>query len=162
MAPTPATLTITITGVGIGTAGADQLLGNAGVNILAGKARQRYRSPAAAGNDKFLFDTAPNVHTNLDHITDFAHLPRQGRVERAHLQEQGRRPFRAIASLRRSVYAAAGAKAAHDASDRIVYNKTTGALYFDADGKGHVAAIEFAVLDHHPAAIDFHDFLMVA
>ena len=42
-----------------------------------------------------------------------------------------------------------------------IYNKTTGALYFDPDGTGHLPAVEFAVLLHHPA-ITFHDLLMVA
>ena len=52
--------------------------------------------------------------------------------------------------------------AAHDATDRIVCNKTTGALYFDEDGKGGAAPVEFAILATHPASLGFHDFVVIA
>ena len=101
------TLTITITGVGIGTAGADQLLGNAGVNILAGKAGNDTLT-GGSGNDKFLFDTALNIRTNLDHITDFAHL--HDKVELSGHVFKNKVGGHAIAINAQSVYAAAGAK----------------------------------------------------
>ena len=35
---------------------------------------------------------------------------------------------------------------AHDSSDRIIYQQTTGALFYDPDGDGAVAAVKFAQL----------------
>ena len=36
--------------------------------------------------------------------------------------------------------------AAHDASDRIIYNPTTGTLLYDSDGTGRTAAVQVAQL----------------
>jgi Ca2+-binding RTX toxin-like protein len=44
-------------------------------------------------------------------------------------------------------FAAAGASAAHDASDRLVYNTSTGDLWYDPDGTGSQAALHVARLD---------------
>ncbi|WP_099508020.1 calcium-binding protein [Microvirga ossetica] len=48
-------------------------------------------------------------------------------------------------------------KAAHDANDRIVYDKKTGALFYDADGTGKMAQVKFATLTNKPVlkATDF-------
>ena len=51
-------------------------------------------------------------------------------------------------------------KAAHDGSDRIVYDDKTGKLFYDADGNGGDAAVLFAKLDPH-LDLGFGDFLIV-
>jgi Ca2+-binding RTX toxin-like protein len=38
-----------------------------------------------------------------------------------------------------------------DANDHLLYNTSTGALYYDADGTGASNPIQFAALPDHPA-----------
>ena len=47
-----------------------------------------------------------------------------------------------------------------DASDRIVYNDDTGALFFDQDGNGAAAKVQFATVDDGLAMSNL-DFLLV-
>ena len=60
-------------------------------------------------------------------------------------------------------HAGAGVDAAHDASDRVLYNTTTGALWYDADGTGDAAAQLIATLGDasHPR-LSYVDILIVA
>ncbi|HET9427063.1 MAG TPA: VCBS domain-containing protein [Allosphingosinicella sp.] len=50
--------------------------------------------------------------------------------------------------------------AALDANDRIIYNSTTGALYYDADGNGAGAAVQFAQLDAN-VVLTISDFAVI-
>jgi Ca2+-binding RTX toxin-like protein len=48
-----------------------------------------------------------------------------------------------------------------DTSDRIIYNQTSGALFYDADGSGRSPALQIAILDSRPPGIDHTDFIIV-
>ncbi|WP_194164532.1 cadherin domain-containing protein [Microvirga thermotolerans] len=111
-----------------GLAGNDRLSGGLGRDVLAG----------GAGRDVFVFDTKPGK-TNLDRIVDFS-----VKDDTIHL---ARKVFKGIAKkgvLAKTAFHA-GAKA-HDADDRAVYDKKTGALFYDADGTGSAAAVQIATL----------------
>jgi Ca2+-binding RTX toxin-like protein len=45
------------------------------------------------------------------------------------------------------------------ATDRVVYNTSTGALYYDADGSGAGKAVQIAVLESKPV-LDYSDVLI--
>lgn len=133
-----------------GGAGADKLIGGAGSDRLTG----------GLGKDTFVFDTAASAATNLDTIGDFSRA--QGDKILFSLSA-----FAGLGSAGKltadKFYSAAGAKEALDASDRVIYDKTSGILYYDADGSGGIAAIAVANLGvtTHPA-LAFDDFLIVA
>ncbi|MET0531446.1 MAG: calcium-binding protein, partial [Microvirga sp.] len=50
---------------------------------------------------------------------------------------------------------------AHDANDRIIYNKQKGILLYDEDGTGAKAAIQIAILDRNIKKISEKDFFIV-
>jgi len=128
-----------------GGGGNDLLNGGSGADLLSGQ----------AGADTFLFNTALNAAANLDHLKDFA------TEDTINLENVIFPSLTTTGTLAASAFfSAAGATSAHDSTDRIVYNTTTGGLFFDADGAGGVAAVEFAVLDNH-AALTNVDFVVV-
>ena len=121
-----------------GRGGADTIFAGVGDDIIHGGAGMDVLT-GAAGADIFVFDTKPSAK-NVDEITDFS--VKSDVIGLDHLI------FRAIGKTGDLASSAfhIGNKAA-DASDRIIYNKNDGVLYYDADGTGSVAAVKFAVLD---------------
>ncbi len=121
-----------------GGLGSDKLSGGLGNDKLSGGLGKDV-SAGGGGRDIFVFDTRLNKKTNLDKIVDFNH-----RDDTIHLAKS---VFSKIS--KKGVLAKAAfwtGDKAHDASDRIVYNKKTGALFYDQDGNGSKAAIQFATL----------------
>ncbi|WP_267958219.1 calcium-binding protein [Cereibacter sphaeroides] len=123
--------------------GNDLLVGGLGGDILTG----------GAGADSFVFNTslaAPNV----DRITDFRVLDDTIRLENA--------VFAALSTgkLGASAFASNTSGKATDALDRLIYEKDSGALWYDADGNGSGARFQFATL---PAGLGLTaaDFLVI-
>jgi serralysin len=127
-----------------GGAGNDTLLGGAGNDQLTG----------GTGNDMFVL--ANSGAANFDTIADFAS------GDKVQLSKAAFAALGSIGNLASTAfYTAAGATAGHDADDRIVYNSTNGALYYDADGNGSGGAVQIAVIGSHPA-MAASDFAIIA
>jgi Ca2+-binding RTX toxin-like protein len=130
-----------------GLGGADTLSGGAGNDLLKGGTGNDVLT-GGAGADNFFFMEAPGT-ANSDLITDFASGADRLALDDAFFSGLGALGRFALADAR--FYAAADATAGHDADDRIVYDSSTGALYYDADGSGAGAGLLFATLQDHPA-----------
>ena len=116
---------------------ANTVQGNAGANTLNGRAGNDTLQ-GFGGADTFFFNTALSASGNVDHILDYSVAADTIRLENA--------VFTGLAGGTLAAGAFFIGAAAHDASDRIIYNSATGALSFDADGNGAGAAIRFATL----------------
>lgn len=127
-----------------GGGGNDKLIGGKGLDTLTG----------GAGSDIFVFDTALNATINLDTITDF--VPGTDVIQ---LSKGIFTKLKGDTDLSDNI--ALGAAAA-DNNDFLIYDSTTGALSYDADGNGTAKlAVQFAVIGTHPASLTAGDFLVV-
>ena len=138
------TAAIDLTGNGIG----NYLIGNAGANVLDGKGGNDVLV-GQGGADTFAFTTALGGG-NVDTIGDFLSGTDVIALDDA--------VFAGLSAGDLPAGAFVVGTAAGDADDRIIYDQTTGALYYDADGNGAGAAVQFASLSGAPAlsASDFH------
>ena len=141
-------------GIGVdtvsGLAGADWIAGGAGNDILTG----------GVGGDTFVFDTVLNATTNLDRISDFNGTPAPVTGEQDHiwLDDAVFSAFTGLSSIAATALrSGAGMTTATSVDHRLIYNTTTGALYYDADGVGGAAAVQFATLTNL-ALLDRSDF----
>ena len=128
-----ATSAINLTGNGF----ANTLIGNAGANTLDGKGGNDVLH-GLGGADTFAFTTALGAG-NVDQLPDFV-----AGLDRIALDDA---IFTGLAPGSLPAGAFRTGTAAAEADDRIVYNSTTGALFFDADGNGAGAAVQFAWLN---------------
>jgi Ca2+-binding RTX toxin-like protein len=123
----------------------DNMFGDAGNDVLDGGATGGNNSmTGGSGADSFLLTSIPVPFASSNTITDFVsgldHLRLDGRTF-TQIGASGN-----FASGDARFYAAAGASAAHDADDRVVYDTTSGNLYYDADGTGSSSAQLIATL----------------
>jgi Ca2+-binding RTX toxin-like protein len=124
-----------------GTMDANVLDGGGGADTLVG----------LGGQNAFAFTTALGGG-NVDTINDFVVVDDTIWLDDA--------VFAGLAPGALAAGAFATGAGASDADDRIVYNSATGALLFDADGLGGVAAVQFASLGTG-LALSAADFLVI-
>ncbi len=132
----------------IGGKGNDTISGGGGNDTLTG----------GGGHDKFVFTAAPDTSKNHDIVTDFDHSTDVLQFSKA--------VFATITNWKADEFwSHAGATAGHDGLDRIIYDTTTGNIYYDPDGSGIDPAVLVVTLvgttSHHPV-LTYTDIQLVA
>jgi len=137
----------------VGMGGADTLQGGLGNDSLKGGTGNDELT-GGDGADVFFFVENPGPGS-ADVITDFASGADRMRLDDARFTAIGALGSFALNDAR--FVSGAGLTGGQDADDRIVYNSTTGALYYDSDGSSATAGLIFATLQGAPAlaATDF-------
>jgi hypothetical protein len=128
-----------------GSGKSDNLYGGFGNDTLSGE----------VGADKFVFDTKPNAKSNKDAIKDFRVVDDTIWLDNAAFTKVGKN-----GALKSSAFFVNKTGVAHDASDRVIYDKDSGVLYYDADGTGGAAGVAFATISKN-LALTYNDFLVV-
>jgi Ca2+-binding RTX toxin-like protein len=132
-----------------GGAGADRLYGGTGADRLYGGNGRDFLS-GGTGADEFAFLEAPG-RARTDTITDFSHRADQILLERDIFTALGRAVTAGEFRL--------GTRAL-DANDRLIYDRASGQLWYDANGDGKGGRLLVAVLEAGPA-VTFADFDMI-
>ncbi|WP_162820590.1 cadherin domain-containing protein [Microvirga calopogonii] len=128
----------------VGLACKDQLSGNGGNDRLSGGLGNDTLT-GGAGQDIFVFDAklaktnTLNKKQNLDKILDFVVAD-----DTIHLAKSVFSKIAKKGVLKKGEFFSGSA--AHDRDDHVIYNKKTGALFYDADGNGAKEAIQVATL----------------
>ena len=126
-----------------GGAGNDNIDGGTGLDSLTG----------GLGNDTFRFGDIPGI-TNVDTISDFTSGQDVLWLVGGAFTAIGGFPGTTFTAADDRFYAAAGAVAGHDATDRIIYDTNSGVLYYDSDGSGAASpAVQFTTLVGHPTLL---------
>ncbi|WP_284734692.1 M10 family metallopeptidase C-terminal domain-containing protein, partial [Sphingosinicella terrae] len=122
-----------------GNALANKIIGNEAANVLNGGGGEDLLR-GGGGGDSFQF-TAALGSSKVAHIEDFS--PVEDRIV---LGGSSGQAFAALASGVLGSHAFRIGSTAADRDDRILHDRSTGTLYYDADGAGGAAAVKFATL----------------
>lgn len=139
-----------------GGGGIDVLLGGAGNDILNGGLGSD-KLTGGVGNDFFVFNTALGAN-NIDTIADFSAPADTIRLENSIFTK-----LTSTGTLNAANFVANTTGKAVDANDYIIYETDTGKLFYDADGSGAGAAVQFALLGvtTHPTNVTAADFVVI-
>lgn len=132
-----------------GDAGSDRLYGGLGNDKLYGG--------TGSGKDVFVFDTRLNKTKNVDRIYDFNTKYDSIQLENKVFTKLGKDSSKGV-KFKADMFVKG--KVAQDREDRIIYDKDTGALYYDKDGTGSAAQVKIATLNKN-LKIYFHDFYVI-
>ena len=153
----------------------DTLIGNAGNNTLNGGSGKDYLNGGKAsdvligglgndtltggdGIDYFIFNTALNATSNKDTITDFNIIDDTIRLENGIMTGLGV----TAGALAAGAFHSGIVNTATQVDDRIIYNTSTGGLFYDADGTGASAAVQIAIIGtNNHAALTNADFVVI-
>lgn len=135
----------------IGGLGTDILVGGTGNDSLTGSAG-RDRLTGGTGADRFVFKSKTE---GRDTIADFSVIDDTINVSKAGFGD-GLSAGVTIAAAQFRLGARAG-----DTSDRFIYNKITGGLFFDVDGTGATEQLQFAQLSANLAMTN-NDIFVIA
>jgi Ca2+-binding RTX toxin-like protein len=137
-----------------GNASGNVVRGNAGDNVINGGDGDDQLT-GLGGEDSFRFNTPLSEAFNIDVITDFNVADDTIQLD----DDVFTSDLLANNSVAGSQFVIGAV--ALDANHRIIYNDTTGAVYYDSDGTGAAAQIQFAQLSTGLALTNV-DFLVVA
>lgn len=133
----------------VGNAASNTLTGNNGDDRLDGGLGKDSLT-GGNGKDSFVFSTALSS-SNVDAIKDFKVVDDTIVLDKT--------IFSALATGQLSAAEFVVGTQALDANDHIIYDKTAGTLFYDADGAGGLAAVQFATISKN-LAITYLDFVV--
>lgn len=136
-----------------GGSGSDTLRGEGGDDRLIG-GRGGDRLTGGTGADLFFFNSL-EANPKVDTITDFAPGKDHIQIARAVFSVLA---AQATGPLAPTELALGGVATTPD--QHLVYDATTGALYYDRDGVGGAAQIQIAMLANHPV-LEAQDILLI-
>lgn len=149
---------ITLLGSGdVGATGdshANRLTGNAGDNILDGRAGNDMLA-GGAGRDVFVFATGLDKAKNVDAVADFSVRDDVFWLDSDIFSALGR-----DGTLGAGAFVSNDTGRAEDGRDRIVYERDTGELIYDANGSSKGGGILFARVSPH-LLLTHHDFFVI-
>ena len=109
---------------------------------------------AGPHKDQFVFDSTLNAATNVDRVKHFDPGTDKLILDQSYFGALSGPGTLAGGEFHKGA-------AAHDGDDHIIYNKHTGALFYDPDGTGGSPQVEFAKLDKG-LHLHANDFVVIA